>query len=443
MPAQKKSQKKPTTKRPRHVKQSRKSHLYDFFIPHHGNNHAPHILHPKRALLYGTIATGAKMIVITATALMPLEAFLAPDVLAEQQRKLVALVNETRADHELAPLADAPILQSSSQAKAQDMAKHDYFAHDGPDGRNFKYFLSQAGYEYHLAGENLAMGFSDARAVVNAWIKSPLHYRNIIEPDFKEMGMSLAMGMHDGEETIYIANHFGDPIIQPAITTQPSEPEPAPAPQPEPQTQQQALAPPSPAKPQTAIASQTENAPEPKPVAQKPSFTYVSEGSHVRWEYSNGATTLNVQAYIEGRVAQAHATVDEYTIPLTANNAEANLYTGSLTVQRPINDFFKVILAPSIEITGTNGMSELATIPWYQIKVAEQTPLTRYENTKNWMPSFATLLFATEQGFYVFMLVFFIAALAINVLIEVRTQRPHVIIPTLVLVVLVGMLWWL
>lgn len=427
-----------------------KHHLHDFFIPHAGNNHAPHILHPKRAVLYGAVAAGAKALVVLTTALMPLEAFLAPDILAAQQEKLVTLVNETRAEQGLTPLTAAPLLRTSAQLKADDMASNDYFDHNGPDGRDFKYFLRSAGYDYHLAGENLAMGFSDARAVVNAWIKSPLHYRNIVEPDFKEMGMSLAVGEHGGEETIYIANHFGDPIVTVAIASKPLvAPATAPAKEIPEAEEVRGTTADTPAAAGRPIEAVTQTAPIPSsgtmpvPAPAAPAFNYDAERSKVYWEYEEGITDITVRAYIEGAVVSALATVDEYSILLAQDPAEANLYIGTLTVPKPINDFFKVIIEPSIEIVGADNSKRIDTIQWYEIKIADQTPLMRYEQTKDWMPSFAQALFAAENALYLFFLVFFVIALAINLLVEIRTQRPHVIIPTVLLIMLVGMLWWI
>lgn len=417
--------KKPAKKTARH-------HIYDFFIPHHGNNHAPHILHPKRAVLYGAVATGIKVAVVMTTALMPLEAFLAPDVLSEQQHKLLALVNEVRAEQELPALPETPPLKTSSQLKVDDMATNHYFDHNGPNGHNFKYFLKTAGYDYHLAGENLAMGFSDARAVVNAWVKSPLHYRNIIEPDFKEMGMSLAVGTQDAKDTIYIANHFGDPVVTPAARNEAATPASN-----EVQgavTKREEV--PEQSEPAAVAAQATPESPD-----HNPSFRYDASQSNVYWEYEHGATTLTVQAHIEGAVDSALATVDEYSIPLQPDPTQTNVYTGTMTVQKPINDFFEVILAPTIEITGTHGATLVDMIPWYKIKVTDQTPLRRYEHTKSWSPAFAQALFTTERGLYLFILTFFIIALGINILIEVRTQRPHVILPTVALIALVTVLW--
>ena len=184
-----------------------------YFIPHQGNNYHPHILHAKRAIFYGGLFLAMKMIVVGLVLLLPLEAFVTPDILADQQRQIIALTNQVRAQHGLPKLAEKSPLDRSSDAKAGDMAAHEYFAHAGPHNRTLAYFLDQAGYHYLSAGENLAMGFADAREVVNAWIKSPTHYANLIDPEFADLGVGLESGYYQGVPTVYVAQHLGLPDL--------------------------------------------------------------------------------------------------------------------------------------------------------------------------------------------------------------------------------------
>ena len=179
--------------------------LKKYFIPHKENNYHPHILHPKRVAFYGGAFVVMKIIVVAFALFLPLEVFLMPDVLAEEQKQIIALVNETRNKNGLPNLGEIDLLDRSSDDKATDMAVNQYFSHTGPNNHCLRYFLNNAGYQYQSAGENLAMGFSSARDVVDAWIKSPTHYANLLDAEYQETGVGLESGYFNGVPTVYVA----------------------------------------------------------------------------------------------------------------------------------------------------------------------------------------------------------------------------------------------
>ncbi|MFA6486188.1 MAG: CAP domain-containing protein [Candidatus Magasanikbacteria bacterium] len=185
--------------------------LKKYFIPHRGNNYHPHILHTKRAVFYAGVFVAMKVLVVGFVLLLPLEAFVMPDVLVEEQRQIIAYTNEIRERQGLPTMSETVVLDRSAGAKALDMASNGYFAHEGPKQRNLAYFLGKAGYDYETAGENLAMGFADAREVVDAWVKSPTHLANLIDKDFTDLGIGIESGYYDGVPTVYIAQHLGLP----------------------------------------------------------------------------------------------------------------------------------------------------------------------------------------------------------------------------------------
>ena len=63
-----------------------------------------------------------------------------------------------------------------------DMAEKSYFAHTSPEGLTPWYWITLAGYRFSLAGENLAIDFTESEDVENAWMNSPAH-RASIQPD--------------------------------------------------------------------------------------------------------------------------------------------------------------------------------------------------------------------------------------------------------------------
>lgn len=184
-----------------------------YFIPHRANNYHPHILHTKRAIFYSLVFLLTKAILVCFVLFLPMSAFVLPDVLAEEQRQIVALTNQVRAENNLPPLTVVSKLDLSAQNKADDMAVGQYFAHS-KDNKNLSSWLRGANYSYEFAGENLAVGFSTAQGIVQAWKKSPTHYANLIDPDFKDLGVGLAGGVYNGKAVVFIAQHLGTPLVQ-------------------------------------------------------------------------------------------------------------------------------------------------------------------------------------------------------------------------------------
>lgn len=184
-----------------------------YFIPHRANNYHPHILYTKRAIFYSLVFLLTKAILVCFVLFLPMSAFVLPDVLAEEQRQIVALTNQVRAENNLPPLTVVSKLDLSAQNKADDMAVGQYFAHT-KDNKNLSSWLRGANYSYEFAGENLAVGFSTAQGIVQAWKKSPTHYANLIDPDFKDLGVGLAGGVYNGKAVVFIAQHLGTPLTE-------------------------------------------------------------------------------------------------------------------------------------------------------------------------------------------------------------------------------------
>jgi uncharacterized protein YkwD len=126
---------------------------------------------------------------------------------------LLSDTNQQRAaDHE-ADLALNQQLANAAQAKANDMAAKDYWAHNSPDGQTPWSFIAAAGYHYEAAGENLAYGFENAGDVVTAWMNSPTHRANVLGGNYKDVGFGVAQAPNyqgKGPETIVVAE-YGEP----------------------------------------------------------------------------------------------------------------------------------------------------------------------------------------------------------------------------------------
>lgn len=82
-------------------------------------------------------------------------------------------------------------LEAAAKAHAEDMSTNNYFNHTGLNGSTPGDRITAAGYEWKGYGENIAKGYSSEQAVVDAWIKSEGHCKNIMNGSFKEMGVAM------------------------------------------------------------------------------------------------------------------------------------------------------------------------------------------------------------------------------------------------------------
>lgn len=123
---------------------------------------------------------------------------------------LLADTNSQRAAaHETALTIDSR-LSAAAQAKANDMAGENYWSHDTPDGRTPWSFIAAAGYNYTVAGENLAYGFTGASATVTGWMTSPEHRANILDGAYQNVGFGVASApdyQGKGPQTIVVAEY--------------------------------------------------------------------------------------------------------------------------------------------------------------------------------------------------------------------------------------------
>jgi uncharacterized protein YkwD len=134
--------------------------------------------------------------------------------------KILTRLNATRAAHGLRPLAVSDGLENAAVAHSRDLIQAGVFQHDSPDGTPFaqrlKHFYSAAGYARWMAGENILYNTADIDAVtaIQAWLNSPPHRHNMLNPAWREVGIgsvhaSSAGGTFGGEPTWVITMDFG------------------------------------------------------------------------------------------------------------------------------------------------------------------------------------------------------------------------------------------
>jgi len=126
------------------------------------------------------------------------------------RREMLASVNAARKQARLRPLTANTLLDKAAQRHAEDMLKRGYFAHKSPAGTTVRERARSAGYEWHSIGENIAYGQTSVDEVMETWLNSPGHRKNILTPGFTELGVGIAMGLGpDGKYQVYWVQNFG------------------------------------------------------------------------------------------------------------------------------------------------------------------------------------------------------------------------------------------
>jgi len=124
---------------------------------------------------------------------------------------LELLINQERSQRGIAALKINQELNQAAYNKSLDMMSKNYFDHYA-FGRTPWNFITEQGYDYLYAGENLAMDFQTAEGTVAAWMNSPSHRRNILNSDFSETGIGIVKGEYSDasgiRETQIVTNMF-------------------------------------------------------------------------------------------------------------------------------------------------------------------------------------------------------------------------------------------
>lgn len=117
--------------------------------------------------------------------------------LADGARELLAVVNATRAKAGCAPLRVNDKLMAAAQIHARAMAEQNFFGHTGKDGSKPSTRLKRQGYAFRKVAENIAGGQPNAAGVLESWLQSPPHRRNIRDCALTETGVAMVYQADD------------------------------------------------------------------------------------------------------------------------------------------------------------------------------------------------------------------------------------------------------
>lgn len=123
---------------------------------------------------------------------------------------VVCLVNQQRKAHHVPALVQARSLDNSAQAWTNAMLATNNFNHFAP-GSSPASRIQNAGYDWMAVGENIATGYGTAESVVTAWMFSPEHCRNILDPNYTNIGTGIADHAINGGGATFTQD-FGTPM---------------------------------------------------------------------------------------------------------------------------------------------------------------------------------------------------------------------------------------
>jgi uncharacterized protein YkwD len=168
---------------------------------------------PRKALLLCLVVALAAPVATARAQRAALQTGLETDVLAQ--------LNTIRVAHGLVSLKLSPGLDAAATQHTREMIRLNYFAHTSSDGTSFddriaRYYPFSARFHDWAVGENLVWEEPDldASEALRLWMASPPHRRNILDPQWREVGIAAlhvtgAPSVFGGEDVTVITTDFG------------------------------------------------------------------------------------------------------------------------------------------------------------------------------------------------------------------------------------------
>lgn len=122
---------------------------------------------------------------------------LATPVTAGPAESVLTAINAARAKAGCAPLRMNSKLAAAAKSHARAMAEQNFFAHSGKDGSRLPGRIARQGYDYQSAAENIAAGQESPRKVVQDWLQSSGHRKNILDCKLSETGIAVVYQSDD------------------------------------------------------------------------------------------------------------------------------------------------------------------------------------------------------------------------------------------------------
>ena len=133
-------------------------------------------------------------VLFAVSAAMPAMACTVPKNAGELVQQLLYRINQERRRAALPQFRLSSTLVRGAQIHACDNANHNRLSHIGTDGSSPGSRVLRVGYDFDLVTENVAIGYARSEHVLQAWLRSSMHRRNIFEPRTNDIGLAVARG---------------------------------------------------------------------------------------------------------------------------------------------------------------------------------------------------------------------------------------------------------
>ncbi len=126
---------------------------------------------------------------------------------ADIRDEFLAAVNQARSVSQMCgstlynsapPVSWSDNLAMAAYLHSEDMVLNDFFSHTGSDGSSAGQRITRQGYPWRTYGENIAVGYPTVSSVIQGWLGSEGHCRNLMNPAFTEIGAGYAIGSFGG-----------------------------------------------------------------------------------------------------------------------------------------------------------------------------------------------------------------------------------------------------
>lgn len=132
--------------------------------------------------------------------------------LSAETSEMLGYVNEVRKQYGLRELEGLELLDSAADVRANELLEN--YSHDRPDGNSYITAIEETDLpEWRAAAENIAYGMNSMTTVkeaFDAWMDSPPHRENILNPDVHYMACAKATKSENGEYTYWEQLFYSD-----------------------------------------------------------------------------------------------------------------------------------------------------------------------------------------------------------------------------------------
>lgn len=124
--------------------------------------------------------------------------------------EVLRLTNVTRSENGVHELKESFLLNAIAEERVKDMFEKQYFDHISPAGEKASDIARRIGYRYKRLGENLGGGsFLNNQKIIDGWMQSPGHRKNLMSKDYEEIGIAVMKGRLKGDDTWIAVQVFG------------------------------------------------------------------------------------------------------------------------------------------------------------------------------------------------------------------------------------------